>query len=50
MSLILERLRRVRATVAVAEAIPSDLLRYPTEIGGQHPPRDRKPTGPPCVA
>jgi manganese/zinc/iron transport system substrate-binding protein len=34
MSLILERLRRVRATVAVAEAIPSDLLRYPTESAG----------------
>ena len=31
MSLILERLGRVRPTVAVAEAIPSALLRYPAE-------------------
>lgn len=38
MSLILERLARVRPTVAVARAIPQEILRYPPEAEGKPDP------------
>lgn len=38
MSLILERLARVRPTIAVTQAIPAELLRYPPEAEGKPDP------------
>jgi manganese/zinc/iron transport system substrate-binding protein len=43
MSLILERLARVRPTVAVAHAIPAHLLRYPTYAVPTQAPTESKP-------
>jgi manganese/zinc/iron transport system substrate-binding protein len=46
MSLILERLGRVRPTVAVAEAIPPDALRYPAESENRFRPEKKSAPDP----